>query len=258
MVMLMLKMWVICTFQSFFVENIRACRRLTVELGKNKKAVVDFLSVLAQPNLFGGGGAPGNQNRLGGYTYFNGITQTQDSIYTPLPGETPINIVDGSYGGVQPTGYVDFNCAQYTTWLNTWNEWIQGCSSYLTTLCSVGNEPGARALSTLIHTVSSTLINSNGRALKKDKSRKIVYNGYKGELFSKKDVQPDPSTLDSTYYQNVAITSYTSNVKPLASLWKYAKLMVMPVNPTIAGVTGGYTPFFSGRHDRAFQSTNPG
>jgi hypothetical protein len=224
----------------FFVENIRACRRLSIPLGKG--SVIDFLSVLAQPTFLEGGANPGNQNRLGGYTYYDSLLLADTPVYTPAAGELPVNIVDGSFGGVTPTGYIDFNCQQYTTLLNTWNQWIQSLSSYLTTLCSVGNEPGCRALTTLIHTCQATQINQNANILKKDKSiKKIVYQGYKGDPFSKKDVLPLPA---STYYQGVTVTNYTSNAKPLATLWKYAKLFILPVNPSVGGVYAGYPPFF--------------
>jgi hypothetical protein len=174
----------------------------------------------------------GNHNVLGGYTFFNGIAGVNQSIYTPLPGEIRINIVDGSYGPVTPTGFVSFEGNQYTTYLSMWNQWIQTLSSYLTPLTSLGTERGTNALSVLFHSIVETQIlnNSDSKVNPKRKSLPPPVSLGARILIDKHDVLPDTSQPPlSDYYEGVGINTFTSNVVPVASLWKYVKLLIMPL-----------------------------
>jgi len=226
-----------------FSENVRACKRKSIIL--RNKQVLDFIPLLCQPTKMDN---TGNQNLSGGYTFFNGIADANQSIYTPLVGEVRINLVDGSYGPVTPTGYVSFEGEQYTTYLSMWNQWFTSLSSYLSGVTQIGTEQGCKAMSVLFNTVIESQILENSDSFKKNPKRKSVPPPVSlgaRLLIDKHDVMPDPNQLPlSNYYEGVGINNFTSNATFVASVWKYVKLFIMPIchSQTMfyAGSTGYY------------------
>jgi len=172
------------------------------------------------------------------------------NVYSTLVGETDVDLIDLSFGAPVKT-YISANGEYLGTLLTGWNDWIKKLGSHLTTLVTVGTEPGIAALSTVINTshqrtatppLPTLQVNSPTTAtMQKQVSKKDVLTGNPGKpsakgaaLDRKKMTIPRPEPLTaSEFYQNVVITSLTSTSPFYAPIFRYTRTFV---NPSTVGV----------------------
>jgi len=227
-------------YPTVFVENIRACARLTSDLKSryNKgRAVYDILPVLAR-NV--------EQNQLGNYTYIlDGIAYPLYTLPTagPVP-ETPINIVDCSAtlaGPTPPAGtyYLDVSREALNVLAQSWNDWIQPLQAALSPLRTISSDQGVRALNCNLFTnfIVPTAPElppvvapppTPGDAKRKGAEVKKSYGLNLHELRKKMGAAPVPG--ESDYFQSMGDKSTVSNNVVDGSIWNVLSKFVLPVS----------------------------
>lgn len=199
-------------------ENIRACSRRLTFL-KNNDHQSDLIPVLC---------------RAGGFTQLgNYVTATGVPVYTDIPEEVPINLIDLSAASSAGTVFVDANGGYIQSLASTFNEWISTLGSALSPLTNHAEEDGIRALSTIVNTLHITLqpaepilpVVTGGKGLIKRPS--VVSLGKKVDVVRRVGLSAAPVSLD-TWTARVCATAFTSTYAPKTPIYKYLKFMILP------------------------------
>jgi hypothetical protein len=223
-----------------FAENCRSATRLLRDIhSQYGKSTIDIVPILCRPSK-------ASIPTLGNFTYQNAVTGVQP-IYLPAPpSEVDVDLLDLSYGN-PVKNYLTANGEYMGTLVCAWNDWIKKLGNQLTTLVSVGTEPGIAALNTVINTAhvrrlfldnpAPAPMPSNpqakrpappelaGKRLSSDRPKE------KGFAVSRKKIgapMPDPTTPSSSIYQFVACNNLTSTMPFLAPLMRYTRAFVHP------------------------------
>jgi len=210
-----------------FAEAIRAARRLSVRLRRG--LVQDFVPVLGRPN---------NLNRLDNFTY-KGIGGNTTQLYAVLPGEVDISLVDLSWLDQGNRRYISANGATLTDTIRTWNEWITSLGNNLSSLVTVGTEPGIIALSTVVNTYHMRLgapsqlavpgITPQPAATKALVKKHSALNVAKGAKVDFKKVgAPEPEPGSSSFYSTIAVSKLTGTQVFQEPLMRYLKAFPSP------------------------------
>lgn len=199
-------------------ENIRACDRRLTYL-KNNDHQSDIVPILGRFVEYG---------QLGNYVTASGVP-----VYTDIPGEVPINIVDLSAQTNTGLVYLDANGGYIQGLASKWNEWITTLSSSLSPLTNHAEEDGIRALSTIVNTLHITrsvepqnnVVNPTTKTMVKRPS--VASLGKKVDVVRKVGSATAPSDPNSwtLAYSPVA---FTSTYAPLTPVYKYLKIMILP------------------------------
>lgn len=205
-----------------FTENVRSATRLTTRL--NKVSSVDWIPILSRPSVV-------DVPTLGNFQYFDG-TAYQD-VYKTVSGEVAIDLIDLGTG-ITPREYISANGDQLTTLITSFNKWITSLGNHLSTLCTIGSEPGIPALSTIINTLHTrTLLTPPPPTLttaptltKRDSVQKIVHKGV--GLAIEQTTLPRPAPGASEYYTKVAVNSVSGTCPFQAPLQRYLTAFVQP------------------------------
>lgn len=220
----------------FLAENIRACTRKIVHTSRSKVSEIDLIPILCRPL---------NALQLQNYVWGD----QGNTVYTTLPSETPINIIDMSFDPSGTVKYLNPNGLQIQTMSDIWNQWIKSLGSFLSPLTTPAQTAGISILnvSTLTRTSKQASLDNNsspflpsGLALAarpagmvKQSSKKflglppLIREGYKAS--------PDKNSF--LYGQIVPVVVTSTNI-PLASVWKYQRVMILPwfgTEPEVGG-----------------------
>jgi len=204
-----------------FTENVRSATRLTTKLGY--VSAVDWIPVLSRP-------AVTDVPTLGNFQFFDGSAYVD--VYATVPGEVPIDLIDlGS--GITPREYISANGDQLTLLITTFNKWITSLGNHLSSLCSIGSEPGIAALSTIINTLHTrTLLVGTPPTLttaptlsKRESLQKIQHKGV--GIAIAETTLPRPVGA-SDYYTRVAVNSISGTCPFQAPFQRYLTAFVQP------------------------------
>lgn len=207
-----------------FVENIRCATRRVIRLQENY--ILDTLPILARtPDI----------QQLGNFT-FQGKDGPQ-LLYAPPGPELPIDLIDLSYDN--KTKYITVTGRPLADLVQEWNVYIKGLGNALTTLCSLGTEPGISALITTFTTrhVSAVPVielapntQPTQVAAKSMQKRSSITDLKKGNTIPmrKKVGRATPVPGESDMYQTWAPRNLTSTDPFYASLLRYTLAFVQP------------------------------
>jgi len=214
---------------TLLAENIRACKRKVIRLGSGE---LDLISVL---------GRCSSRSQLGNYSWSGGL------IFTDQPSEVPIDIVNASYTDGNTIKYLDLNGLAIETMSADWNEWIKSLGTFLTPLTPPAQAMGPAILSTLTLTRQVLLTNAEstnntvaGKKMVKQQSKKdlglVVRN-------RRNLGQVEPVPVANNSFRQWGISSVTSTNQPLTPVWKYHRIMVLPVYYSYYSEYGGAIQF---------------
>lgn len=255
----------------FIAEEIRAVKRITAKLNDpfaRKKGIesnmeIDVLPILGRPSY--AVLAP-----LGNYTFDTGGV---GQLYTVMPGEVPVSLIDASAVVGPTTNYLDLNGPTNTTIVQAWNKWIQQYSGTLVALVQLSMDKGCDALSTLPYTnhlqvfaqdqvaptpqpeapvttkgnvvvpSSANVKDLNSKSLKKHNSTKHLGISL-DHLRHKVGAAPSPGA--SELFQRIGITRTTSMLGFTSEIWKFLSLWALPIALTsIPQFESGYFAYQS-------------
>lgn len=215
-------------FPFVFGEAIRAARRLTCKL--KGQAVQDFVPILGRPE-----GVP----RLDNFSWTN-AAGSPTALYATVSGEVDVSLVDLSYVNSGSKAFITSNGATLTNIIRTWNEWLTSLGNSLSTLVSVGSEPGIAALSTVINTyhmrysttpiVPLNLVSTPAAVQKavhrQNSSSTLKVKGATLDFGKVGEPTPDPG--DSSFYRTVAVSKLTGTQVFQDPLMRYLKCFPSP------------------------------
>jgi len=215
-----------------FLENIRCATRRTVNVGtESKPLVVDTLPILTRP-LF----VP----QLGNFTY-SGRSGPAD-LYAVQSGEINVNLIDFSY--VDNTGkkYITVTGDALANLQAIWNEYIISLGNALSTLGTVGDEPGISALLTTFNTrhIYNTPVDNPVPQPTAQLAKKNSVKSIGSVIPSRKTVGAFPSDPSSSAYLNFSAYALTSTDPFYSPLMRYTSAFVQPCS------IGGVRPELSG------------
>lgn len=201
-------------------ENIRACDRRLTYL-KNNDHQADLIPVLGRPNY----------NQLGNYVTKDGVP-----VFTDVPGETPIDLVNFTASTTIGPVFLDGNGAYVAEATRAFNEWITTLGSALSPLATHAEEDGIRVLSTVVNTLHLTVLQQldqgpQAAAAKKAQlaKRPSQVNLGKRIEFTRRDrIGASPVDPANTWTRQVAPVAFTSVYAPLTPIYKYLKIMILP------------------------------
>jgi len=226
-------------FPFVFLENIRSATRRTIDVGG--KYVVDTLPILCRPN-----GIP----RLGNFTYVSRGGVVTNLYATSVTPEVDVSLIDFSYDN--NTKYITATGDALTALTSSWNIYITSLGNALTTLGTLGDEPGISALLTTFNTrhisfnpvqqllppplVNNVIPTPTLPFQRKNSSVKVI-----GSQIPMRDKvgAPVPIPGESDVYQSYAALVLTSTDPFYSSLWRYTSAFVQPCS------FSGITPQFS-------------
>lgn len=207
----------------FLCENIRACSRKFVQLGKSKKNGIDYIPILARPAL----------PELGNFVFYD-TDKNPIPVYNSNPSETPISTFDLSFVQASVKNYITTEGDYIVTLCTTWNEWIKSLANYLTPLADPGREKGLNALSTVLLTSQQVwqapvpVPPNNANLINKTKLDKQQSKKALGMPRIKRYGVSATPEAGTSYFDQVQVSSITSTDKFLDPLVKYQKVMILP------------------------------
>jgi len=218
-----------------FLENVRSATRRTIEVAKNY--VVDTLPILARSR---------DIPVLGNF-YWTDRDGNKQLLYQPPGGEIPVSLIDLSYNN--GLDFITATGAPLAKIEAAWNAYITSLKNALTSLGTVGSEPGISALLTTFNTrhVNMTSVQMippgppvnvpTTQILAKQASKTNLHIGSK--IPERQQVgKPEPVPNESDQYKNYSASKITSTDPFYASLWRYGSAFVQPSN--IGGVVNSY------------------
>jgi len=216
----------------FLCENIRACAKKIVRLGKGTNSQLDILPILGRYE----------RPPLTNYTWGTDGAL----VFTPEdPANAVIDLVQCSYTYQNSTGYLDLNGDELQNYATVWNEWITSLGTFLSPLSNPGDERGISALSTVTITRSYRPVQAGisnivagGIQQRYVKRQSVKELGVRVNMKAKVRAAPIPG---SDYFKDVLVglTSFTN--KPLSAIWKYQRVMILPSYLSLAGDEGPAT-----------------
>lgn len=242
---------------TLFTESIRACGRKTAALGTGKGVKKRGVAIQDEVPILGRYSSP----QLGNYFFQPPLPAPVVPVFTPDLLEVPISLVDGGVPLALPVDWVSFDGAEIIAICNVWNSWIQGLSSFLSPLCTIGAEKGIDVLCSLPLTDHTSLqddeeqLAGNGfpvvgakspvvtqvLAAQSSKSSSPVLAGKDGMPPRKMSVEKNlgttvkrlgvsdpPPPPESEFYTTVKMVQTTSMFPLHDPVWKYGKHFIHP------------------------------
>lgn len=211
---------------TFLAENIRCMKSFSARVSKKfDNAVVLWHSVLGRPPAYA---LPTN--------YQWGI---ENPLYTTLPDEVSINIIDASAPYNQSIAYLDLTRTHIQQLKETWNTWITKLSSVLSPLVSVTGQKGVRALNCNLNTLHAEIIEpapipppQPTPAQGKPEKRKSMerQQGHIGTDINRLRLAASVGPVGTSYFSDVGERRVTSvePQKPVA--WPFLSKWILPVS----------------------------
>lgn len=210
-------------------ENVRSVSRRVVQLPSGQ---LDFVPIL---------GRKSDAQQLGNYTWTGG------NVYTPAPEqEVPIDLISASSLISGSTYFLDLNGSELANYSLIWNEWITGLSNYLSPLTTPGQSPGPAIMSSLTLTRQVKFIEPE-QQLANQTNQKLGRVASVKKFGSKVDIKLRQSKADPIPtgfgFSTFAGQAVTSSNQPLSAVWKYQRVMVLPVYYSYGSQLGGAIPW---------------
>jgi len=188
-------------------ENIRACgRSLTNLSGGSTMYQLDMVPLLARYSLEG---------QLGNY-----LTASGQPVYSVVPGEASIDLINmNAFAGGGPV-YVDANGHRFSELVGQFNQWITSMAGSLSPLTSPGDEEGISALSTIystLHLLPKPFLAS---------SLPVQQVGAGSDLALKSRAMPVSPGFSSFR----SCSAVTSTYHYHSSIYKFHKMMILPTH----------------------------
>jgi len=162
----------------------------------------------------------------------NYVTAQGVPVYSTIPTEIDIDLIDMSATVSGNPLYVDANGSRLAGLTELFNAWITSLSTFLSPLTYHGDELGVSALSTVFSTVHGLPIpiqDVSALAAKKLTKKPSKANiGAGSPTAHRVGVSVVPSTAD--YFQDWAVASVTSTYKYLTSIYKFHKIFILPTS----------------------------
>lgn len=210
---------------TFLAENIFCMKSFSATINKRfENSVITWYSVLGRP-------APMEAPQLGNYIFGAGI-----DVYSNIPSEVPINLIDVSAPLGQSVGYLDLTRTQIQRIKETWNQWLTGLSACLSPLVSLSGRKGIRVLNCNLNTIHVEKLEippppvqpvAGAQQTKKAGAKPGPIGLSLDRLRVSAQVAPAPG---SSYFSTVGERRVTS-VEPIPpELWPFLSKWVLPVN----------------------------
>jgi len=242
---------------TMFTEAIRAAGRKTSALTGGQRGKKRGVAIQDEIPILGRYAVPQLENYL--YQPADPLAPPVP-VFTEDPGELEILLVDGSLPSVVGE-FVTFDGSEITKICNTWNDWIQKLSSFLTPLCTIGAEKGIDVLCTLpltdhcslqqpenllgrqtpintpgavnkVHQTlpGSTTVATTNTPVGKDgmPPRKMSKERNLGTTVRKIGAADPPPPVESEFYTTVKMVQTTSMFPLHDPTWKYLKHFIHP------------------------------
>jgi len=210
-------------FPFVFLENVRSATRRTINVGG--KYVVDTLPILARP---------GDLPPIGNFTYI-GKGGAVQFLYADDPAEVPVSLIDFSFNNY--TQFITVTGAPLSTLISLWNDYITSLENNLTSLGTLGEEPGISALLTTFNTRHITsnppdavLVPKPAPVALPTLQKRASMNKIQGSKIPerKKLGAPEPVSGPSSQYKSYSALFLTSTDPFYSSLWRYTSAFVQP------------------------------
>jgi len=205
-----------------FLENVRSATRRTIDVGKKGASyVIDAVPLLVRPI---------STPQLGNFTYQG--REGVASLYVEQPEEIPIDLIDLSFSN--HNGFISVTGTALARLIEAWNEYITGLGNALSTLGTVGDEPGISALISTFNTRHITYNSGPGISVPQAGSKTVprqpsVKQLRKGNTIpERKKVNAPVPVGTSTSYQLYTPIQLTSSDPFYSSLQRYQSAFVQP------------------------------
>lgn len=195
-------------FPQLFAENVRATGRVLSNLAQNtSQHALDVVPILGRYKY---AMPPSNYQTSQGIVLFN-----------PVPGEAAVEMINLYAGAVAQT--IDANGSRLVELTERYNRWVTSLGSWLSPLTYIGEEEAISALLTGFSTLHLVRLPEPELPQQRREEKKPLGMGTK--LAVADPIQP----LGYDAFNFMGTIAITSTYKYLTSVYKFHKLMILPV-----------------------------